>query len=200
MTETSNMIQLSYMRDTDMSQYLDLMTSTPMVRDRLVAAGAEHARRMSGHSKPRGSGAGQSWKPVRSLGCCANAGAGNLFDHCKGAEHVSAEFGLSEAAIPSVTSVAHLFGRARLAGALPQELDERGMRRALLRALNDSWRRLYRNAPAAGARADDEHRLSAGMKSSDDIFAERVARRAGARSKVPLPTSQFKAPRMVPGA
>lgn len=199
MNETSYSIQLGYMLDTDIPRYRELMASQPSVRDRLVDAGIERARRMSGHSAPRGSGAGANWKPVRALGCCANAGAGKLFDHCKGAEHVAAEYGLSDAAIPSMDSLAQLLGRARLSGALPQELSEGGLRGAILSALNDSWRRLYRD-PTPRVGNDEERRLSAGLKSSDDVFAERVARRGHSRSPAPVSSAVFHAPRMVPGA
>lgn len=193
MNETAYSIQLGYMLDTDADQFRDLTASSPALRDRLVDAGIEHARRASGLSVPRGIGAGANWKPVRHFGCCAQAGVGNLFDHCKGAEHVAAEYGLSEAAVPSMEALAQLLSRARLDGPLSKELDESGLRGAILGALNDSWRRLYLRP---------EHQLRSselGDRSSDEVFAERVARRAGRQVEEKASHSPYMSARMAPG-
>ncbi|MFG6488270.1 hypothetical protein ACG04R_16405 [Roseateles sp. BYS78W] len=199
MNETSCTMQLGYMLDTNIPRYRDLMASPAALRARLVDAGIERARRVSGLSVPRGIGTGANWKPVLSRDCCSQAGAGKLFEHCKGAEHVATEYSLSDAAIPSVESLAQLLVSARLAGAMPNELNENGLRGAILAALNDSWRRLYR-VPGRQASDCEEVRLASGMRSSDDVFAERLARRAGRRAEGANSRSAYLAPRMAPGA
>ena len=180
MNETSYSLQMSYMLDTDGPRFRELMASEPSSRERLVDAGIEHARRVSGHrTPPRDVPAG-------------------MVERWKGPDRVALEFGLPNGTSPAIGALGALLQRTRLSAGLPHELSERGLRGAVMSALNDSWRRLYRTT---GPVSDESRRLQAGLKSSSDVFAERVARH-GRRSTNSLAavSTVYQTPRMVPGA
>lgn len=198
MDSTSYSIQMSYMIDTDEPRFRAVMASmSGGNQERMVNASIEHARRMSGQSAPRGVGAGANWKPIRSFGCCDHADAGKLFDHCKGAEHVAAEYGLAPGSHDAVAELGGLLSRVRLAGKLPFDLNELGLRGAIEGALNESWRRLYRNSDSNPFECQFSARADA-ISSSDDVFAKRVSNRSSLRMSAPSSGPSFSPPRPSP--
>jgi hypothetical protein len=176
-------------------------------RERTVAAGIEFARRQTQLHAPNGFTApGGKWAPLNTYGCCKN---GNLqdpkgmFEHCKSAEHVSSEFGLKPGSATTVTALAGVLHAAKLSFRLPDELEERGLQGFIMAALNDSWRHLYCNPRISGLRpgSDEARRRDCGLKSSDEVFAERVGRhkKKTTTPSVVAPIPSFSRSVMLPG-
>lgn len=175
--------------------------------ERAVAAGIEFARRQTQLHAPNGFTAPNGkWAPLNTYECCKKGNSQDpkgLFEHCKSAEHVSAEFGLKPGSEKTITAFAGILHAAKLSYRLPEELEERGLQGVVMAALNDSWRHLYCNSRIHGIRpgSDEARRRDCGLRSSDEVFAERVSKRikksTSALSATPNPT--FSRPLMLPG-
>jgi hypothetical protein len=208
MIHTARALQLEYLLDTDGTTQSRLDAIEPTDREATVTAGIEHARRMTQLHAPDGKAyPGAKWTPAKTHGCCADAdcsGPKGLYEHCKSAEHVAAEFGLKPGAADAVGAVAGLMHRAKLSYRLPDDLEEAGLKGLLLTALNDSWRRTYRNAasPVFGATAsnDDSPRAQNAQNSQSQVFAKRIQMRSAQSAMPSLGSSPMPMRRaMVPG-